>query len=66
MTHPVTHILNLGLTATLSAAAATPPNNVARVYVQTATSSTGKLTLVSGSPFKNTAGLRIVTVSRPL
>lgn len=37
--------------------------NIARVYVQTAkgvnvytTSSIGKLTLVSGSPFKNTVG----------
>jgi hypothetical protein len=47
-------------------AAATTSTNVARVYVQTAkgvnvytTSSTGKLTLVSGSPFKNTAGLMI-------
>jgi hypothetical protein len=47
-------------------AAATTPTNVARVYVQTAngvnvytTSSTGKLTLVSGSPFKNTAGQMI-------
>jgi hypothetical protein len=46
-----------------SAAAAT---NVARVYVQTAkgvnvytTSSTGNLTLVPGSPFKNTVGLMI-------
>jgi hypothetical protein len=42
--------------------------NVARVYVQTAkgvnvytTSSTGKLTLMSGSPFKNTVGLMIGT-----
>ena len=49
-------------------AAATTPTNVARVYVQTAkgvnvytTSSTGKLTLVSGSPFKNTVGLMIGT-----
>ena len=49
-------------------AAATIPANVARVYVQTAkgvnvytTSSTGKLTLVSGSPFKNTVGLMIGT-----
>ena len=47
-----------------SAAATT--TNVARVYVQTAkgvnvytTSSTGKLTLVSGLPFKNTAGQMI-------
>jgi len=47
-------------------AAATTPTNVARVYVQTAkgvivytTSSTGKLTMVSGSPFKNTVGLMI-------
>jgi hypothetical protein len=47
-------------------AAATTPTGVARVYVQTAkgvnvytTSSTGKLTLVSGSPFKNTAGQMI-------
>jgi hypothetical protein len=47
-----------------SAAATT--TNVARAYVQTAkgvnvytTSSTGKLTLVSGSPFKNTAGQMI-------
>jgi hypothetical protein len=46
--------------------AATTPTNVARVYVQTAggvnvytTSSTGKLTLVPGSPFKNTVGLPI-------
>jgi hypothetical protein len=49
-----------------SAFATTAPSNVARVYVQTAkgvnvytTSSTGKLTLVSGSPFKNTVGLMI-------
>ena len=42
-----------------SAAATTTPTNVARVYVQTAkgvnaytASSTGKLTLVSGSPFR--------------
>ncbi len=80
MTHPVTPILTLALAATLStaaagaqalpnqSAAATPPTNVARVYVQTAkgvnvytTSSTGKLTLVSGSPFKNTVGLMIGT-----
>jgi hypothetical protein len=46
--------------------AATTPTNVARVYVQTAngvnvytTSSAGKLTLVSGSPFKNTTGQMI-------
>jgi hypothetical protein len=51
-----------------SAAATTTPTNVARVYVQTAkgvnaytASSTGKLTLVSGSPFKNTVGLMIGT-----
>jgi hypothetical protein len=51
-----------------SAATTTTPANVARVYVQTAkgvnaytTSSTGKLTLVSGSPFKNTVGLMIGT-----
>jgi hypothetical protein len=51
-----------------SAATSTTPANVARVYVQTAkgvnvytTSSTGKLTLVSGSPFKNTVGLMIGT-----
>ena len=51
-----------------SAAATTAPTNVARVYVQTAkgvnvytTSSTGKLTLVSGSPFNNTVGLMIGT-----
>jgi hypothetical protein len=68
MTHPVTHILTLALAATLSIAAATTPTNVARVYVQTAkgvnaytASSTGKLTLVSGSPFKNTVGLMIGT-----
>lgn len=49
-----------------SAPATTTPTNVARVYVQTAhgvnvytTSSSGKLTLVSGSPFKNTVGLMI-------
>ncbi len=53
-----------------SAATAT---NVARVYVQTAkgvnvytTSSTGKLTLVSGSPFKNTAGMMIGTAGNHL
>jgi hypothetical protein len=50
----------------------TTPSNVAHVYVQNAqlnvyaTSSTGKLTLVSGSLFKNTAGLMIGAVSRPL
>ena len=51
-----------------SAAATATPASVARVYVQTAkgvnvytTSSTGKLTLVSGSPFKNTVGLMIGT-----
>jgi hypothetical protein len=51
-----------------SASSTTTPTNVARVYVQTAkgvnvytTSSTGKLTLVSGSPFKNTVGLMIGT-----
>jgi hypothetical protein len=56
-----------------SAAATTTPTNVARVYVQTAkgvnvytTSSTGKLTLVSGSPFKNTAGLMIGTAGSHL
>jgi hypothetical protein len=54
-----------------SAAATT--TNVARVYVQTAkgvnvytTSSTGKLTLVTGSPFKNTAGLMIGTAGSHL
>jgi hypothetical protein len=54
-------------------AAATTPTNVARVYVQTAagvnvytTSSTGKLTLVSGSPFKSTAGLMIGTAGSHL
>ena len=54
-------------------AAATTPANVARVYVQTAkgvnvytTSSTGKLTLVSGSPFKNTVGLMIGTAGSHL
>jgi hypothetical protein len=75
MTHPVTRILTLALAATLSTvaagaqanqSAAATATNVARVYVQTAkgvnvytTSSTGKLTLVSGSPFKNTAGQMI-------
>jgi hypothetical protein len=56
-----------------SDAATTTPTNVARVYVQTATgvnvytaSSTDKLTLLSDSPFKNTPGLMIGTVSRPL
>lgn len=51
-----------------SAATTTTATNVARVYVQTAhgvnvytASSTGKLTLVSGSPFKNTVGLMIGT-----
>ncbi|MEA2541623.1 MAG: hypothetical protein QOH35_2989 [Acidobacteriaceae bacterium] len=51
-----------------SVPATTTPTNVARVYVQTAkgvnvynTSSTGKLTLVLGSPFKNTVGLMIGT-----
>jgi hypothetical protein len=86
MTHPVTRILTLALAATLSmaaagaqalpnqsAAAATTPTNVARVYVQTAkgvnvytTSSTDKLTLVSGSPFKNTLGLMIGTAGSHL
>src|SRR6478735_3253373 len=55
-----------GAEALPNQSAAATPTNVARVYVQTAkgvivytTSSTGKLTLVSGSPFKNTVGLMI-------
>ncbi len=75
MTHPVALTLALAATLLAAAAgaqslptqsAAATPTNVARVYVQTAkgvnvytTSSTGKLTLVSGSPFKNTVGLMI-------
>ena len=77
MTHPVTLTLALAATLSAAVAgaqtlpdqsAAATPTNVARVYVQTAkgvnvytTSSTGKLTLVSGSPFKNTVGLMIGT-----
>jgi hypothetical protein len=56
-----------------AAATTTTPTNVARVYVLSAkgvnvytASSTGKLALVSGSPFKNTAGLMIGAISRPL
>ena len=75
MTQSVTLTLALAATLSAAAAgaqalpnqsAAATPTNVARVYVQTAkgvnvytTSSTGKLTLVSGSPFKNTVGLMI-------
>ena len=75
MTQSVTLTLALAATLLAAAAgaqslpnqsAAATPTNVARVYVQTAkgvnvytTSSTGKLTLVSGSPFKNTVGLMI-------
>jgi hypothetical protein len=74
MTHPVTLTLALAVALSTAAAGAQAlPNqsaaaatNVARVYVQTAkgvnvytTSSAGKLTLVSGSPFKNTVGLMI-------
>jgi hypothetical protein len=72
MTHPATHIFTLALAAALwsipagaqalpNKSAATHPATSLMFYVQT----TSKLTLVSGSLFKNTAGLRIGTVSHP-
>jgi hypothetical protein len=60
-------LLSAGL-ATLGAVAQAQTTTVARAYVTTANginlykvSSTGALTLVSGSPFKNTSGLMIGT-----